>query len=50
MQAAWAASEIALAEIQQRLMSWLGHARQGSSSLWREAVFANIYFRKGEDH
>ena len=50
MQAAWAAGEIGFAEIQQRMMSWLGHARQGSSSVWHAAVFANIHFRKGEDH
>lgn len=50
MQAAFADGEITLAEIQQRMISWLGHARQGSSSVWQEAVFANIRFRKGEDH
>ena len=49
MQSDYAAGRISLEEIRQRMISWLGHARQGSSSVWQEAVFANIRFGKGED-
>lgn len=48
MQNAYAAGELSLDDIRTRLVSWLGHARQGSGAAWREALFATIQFRKGE--
>jgi len=50
MQKDYQDGQISLHEIGQRMMSWLGHARQGSSSVWQDEIFANICFRKGEDH
>ena len=34
--------------IEQHLVSWLGHAKQGSGDLWRKALFARIRFQKGD--
>ena len=49
LQAAFAAGEIRLEEIRPHLMSWLGHARQGSSPTWQRALFATFRFQKGVD-
>jgi hypothetical protein len=48
MQMAYAAGELSAEQIRVRLVSWLGHARQGSGAQWRAALFATIRFRKGE--
>lgn len=48
MQMKYAAGMLSPAEVRTRLVSWLGHARQGSGGKWREELFATIVFRKGE--
>jgi hypothetical protein len=48
MQRDFAAGELAAAEIGPRLVSWLGHAKQGSGAIWRKALFARIGFHKGD--
>lgn len=48
MQRAYAAGELSAEQIRIRLISWLGHARQGSAAQWRDALFATIRFQKGE--
>ena len=48
MQAEYANGRLSVDEIRTRLVSWLGHARQGSAALWRDALFATIGFRKGD--
>ncbi len=50
LQIAWSAGQVSLPEIQRKMVSWLAHARHGASSVWLETFFANISFRKGDDH
>ena len=49
MQEEYAAGKLSAEQIQPRLMSWLGHARQGSAAVWREELFDTFRFQKGED-
>jgi hypothetical protein len=48
MQRDYAAGELSAEQIRTKLISWLGHAKQGSGPRWRQALFATIRFRKGD--
>jgi len=46
MQADYRDGDMTLPEIKQRLMSWLGHARQADTHRLREQLFGRMYFQR----
>jgi retron-type reverse transcriptase len=46
MQAGYAAGELSWADIQRRLMSWIGHARHADTYRLRERLFGEVVFKR----